>query len=139
MLQKVLETMAKPQTSEDDYLYLFFAGSEASREAGRRSLKRIARRTEATAHRPVKPEKRQVAALGAWAQGSNSAGDVLESVQTPTLLLNGAHDVMVHPYNSYTMNQRMPSAQLILYPDSGHAFHFQYPAQVAGDVIDFLS
>ena len=141
MPQKVLETIVKPQTSEDDYLYLFFAGSEASREAGRSSLNRIARRTEAAAHRPVKPEsfKRQLAAVGAWAQGSNSAGDVLESVQTPTLVLNGAHDVMVHPYNSYTMNQRMPSAQLILYPDSGHAFHFQYPAQVAGDVIDFLS
>jgi pimeloyl-ACP methyl ester carboxylesterase len=35
---------------------------------------------------------------------------------------------MVPTFNSYLLQQHLPNAQLILYPDSGHAPYFQYPA-----------
>src|SRR3546814_20111386 len=34
---------------------------------------------------------------------------------------------MIPTINSYTLAQHIPNAQLILYPDSGHGAHFQYP------------
>jgi pimeloyl-ACP methyl ester carboxylesterase len=34
---------------------------------------------------------------------------------------------MVPTINSFTLQQHIPNAQLILYPDSGHGSQFQYP------------
>jgi pimeloyl-ACP methyl ester carboxylesterase len=45
---------------------------------------------------------------------------------------------MTHAYNSYVISQRVPSAQLILYPDAGHGFLFQYPEQFGKHVLEFL-
>jgi pimeloyl-ACP methyl ester carboxylesterase len=41
-------------------------------------------------------------------------------------VVNGSHDIMVPTINSYILSQRIPDAQLILYPDSGHGSLFQY-------------
>jgi pimeloyl-ACP methyl ester carboxylesterase len=51
----------------------------------------------------------------------------LESIIQPTLVVNGSNDVMVPTVNSFTLSQHIPNAQLIVYPDSGHASLFQYP------------
>ena len=40
--------------------------------------------------------------------------------------------------NSFVMFQRLPNAQLILYPDSGHGFLFQYPELFVEHVTLFL-
>jgi pimeloyl-ACP methyl ester carboxylesterase len=40
---------------------------------------------------------------------------------------HGSHDIMIPTINSFTLSQHIPNAQLIIYPDSGHASHFQYP------------
>jgi len=34
---------------------------------------------------------------------------------------------MIPTFNSFTLSQHIPNAQLIIYPDSGHASQFQYP------------
>ena len=34
---------------------------------------------------------------------------------------------MIPTINSFTLSQHIPHAQLIIYPDSGHASPFQYP------------
>ena len=34
---------------------------------------------------------------------------------------------MVPTVNSFTLQQHLPNAQLIIYPDSGHGSQFQYP------------
>jgi len=41
--------------------------------------------------------------------------------------VNGNNDIMVPTINSFTLAQHIPNAQLIVYPDSGHAAQFQYP------------
>jgi hypothetical protein len=43
---------------------------------------------------------------------------------------NGAHDVMIHAFGSYTMSQQLPSAQVILYSNAEHAFLFQHAGLV---------
>jgi pimeloyl-ACP methyl ester carboxylesterase len=51
----------------------------------------------------------------------------LNDISQPTLVVNGNHDVMIPTLNSYTLSQRIPRAQLIIYPDSGHGVLFQFP------------
>jgi hypothetical protein len=45
---------------------------------------------------------------------------------------------MVPTINSFTMSQKIKDATLIVYPDSGHGFLFQYPGTFTRHVLDFL-
>jgi pimeloyl-ACP methyl ester carboxylesterase len=45
---------------------------------------------------------------------------------------------MVPTINSYHLAQNIPGAQLIVYPDSGHASLFQYPELFVSHVELFL-
>ncbi len=71
--------------------------------------------------------KAQVAALAEWKQPRGERYADLKTIKQPTLVVNGNDDIMVPTINSYTLSQHIPNAQLIIYPDSGHAAHFQYP------------
>ena len=42
-------------------------------------------------------------------------------------MANGSNDVIIYPVNSFILQQNLPNAQLILYPDSNHGSHYQYP------------
>jgi pimeloyl-ACP methyl ester carboxylesterase len=46
---------------------------------------------------------------------------------------------MIPTFQSYALAQAIPNARLIIYPDSGHAFLFQYPREFCDEVIRFLS
>lgn len=137
--EKVWQVAAKPVNDDEDFLYLFFTPSQASRDAGIASLRRLDRRLAAS-KAVVKPEswKNQAGAIAAWAMGKSSAYARLAEITAPALVANGVHDVMIHAYNSYAMAQKLPNAQLLLYPDSGHGFLFQYPDQFGRQVNDFL-
>jgi hypothetical protein len=39
---------------------------------------------------------------------------------------------MIASINSWHMSQNIPNAQLIIYPDAGHAAHFQHPQRFLG-------
>ena len=137
--EKVWQVAAKPVNDDEDFLYLFFAETPTSREAGLASLRRLDRRL-ASSGAAVKPEswKAQAAAIGAWGMGKGSAYARLPELKVPALVANGAGDVMVHAYNSYVMSQRMPNARLLLYPDAGHGFLFQYADHFGRQVNEFL-
>jgi hypothetical protein len=45
---------------------------------------------------------------------------------------------MIPTAHSFTLFQALPNAQLILYPDSGHGFLFQYPILFALHLSVFL-
>jgi pimeloyl-ACP methyl ester carboxylesterase len=51
----------------------------------------------------------------------------LKKITQPALIVNGKHDIMVPSINSFVLQQHIPNAILILYPDSGHGAIFQYP------------
>lgn len=136
---KVWQIAAKPVNEDEDFLYLFFTGTGKSRSAGLASLRRLDERLTAS-QSAVEPAtvNAQITAIRAYGAGSDSTYQHLHKIAVPVFVANGAHDIMVHPYNSYVLSQRLPDAQLILYPDSGHGFLFQYPEIFGQHVLEFL-
>lgn len=113
----------------DDFLFLFFGRSEAAVAAGKAFWDRRHQRTT-DLDAPIKPESiaAQVAAARDWALPKGERFADLKAIAVPTLVVNGSEDVMIPTINSFYLQQHTPGAQLILYPDAGHASHFQYPS-----------
>lgn len=63
----------------------------------------------------------------------------LRELTIPVLVANGQHDAMIPAYRSYVLAQEVLDGKLVLYPDAGHAFLFQYFKKFATEVDDFLS
>src|ERR1700722_18762710 len=127
---------------EPDHLWLavHFTSSEASQAAGRDFLKgfRLPKRNrdpEAT----EKMAPAQLEALGKWGIQFDKAYDYLKSIRQPTLVVNGGNDVIVYSVNSFILQQHLPNAQLILYPDANHGSQYQYPELFVRHVSMFLS
>src|SRR6267143_909574 len=125
-----------------DHLWLrvFFTPSEASQAAGRAYLKRFRRRTEdrdPEVNESVAPA--QLEALAKWGAPRANPFDYLKAIHQPTLVINGHHDVIVYTINSYILQQNIPNAQLILYPDANHGSQYQYPERFVRHVSMFLS
>ena len=60
----------------------------------------------------------QVAATLDWRQPRGERYAELASITQPALIVNRHHDIMCPTINSYILAQHMPSAELIVYPDS---------------------
>jgi pimeloyl-ACP methyl ester carboxylesterase len=126
--QAEVSRRASGSASLDDFLWLFFGHSEAGRAAGRAFWERRHARTE-----DLDPPSgsqtitAQVAASREWLKPHGERFEDLKSITMPTLVVNGINDVMLPTINSYHLAQHIPDALLILYPDAGHAAHFQYP------------
>ena len=124
-----------------DHLWLsvFFTSSQASQAAGRAFLKRFrlrAKDRDPEVNNKVAPAQR--AAIAKWAAPRERPYDYLKAIQQPTLVVNGSNDVIIYTVNSFILQQNLPNAQLIIYPDSAHGSHHQYPALFVGDVTRFF-
>ena len=123
----------------EDFLYLFFEPSATSQAAGRAFWERRHRRTvDPDAQTSRQTFEAQRAAIIDWATPHGEPLATLASITAPTLIVNGGHDSMAPTINSYLMAQRIPNAQLIVYPDSGHGALFQYPQTFVAHVTEFL-
>jgi pimeloyl-ACP methyl ester carboxylesterase len=80
----------------------------------------------------------QLVALAKWGAPRTDALDYLRGINQPVLVINGSNDVLVYTINSLILQQNLPNAQLILYPDSNHGSQYQYPALFVADVARFL-
>jgi|SRR5882672_4496616 len=138
---KVFEILAREgATVEERLLELFFSPTEASQAAGRAWLGRIA--TRQADREPPSPENvaaAQLQAIQAWGKGQGDRRVYLQRIKQPVLVMNGKDDIMVPTINSFILQQELPNAQLILYPDSGHAAVFQYPDVVGDETNHFLA
>lgn len=63
----------------------------------------------------------------------------LKSIRQPTLVVNGGKDVIIYAVNSFILQQHLPNAQLVLYPDANHGSQYQYPKLFVRHVSLFLS
>jgi pimeloyl-ACP methyl ester carboxylesterase len=129
---------SRPALGLEEQQFLFFTASEKSKAAGEAYWQRLKSRV-GEIEPPVSQEgiKAQLQALIAWGQG-DSAYNRLDEIKQPVLVANGSNDVMVPTINSFTMAQLLPNAQLIIYPDSGHGFLFQYPELFVDHALRFL-
>ena len=50
----------------------------------------------------------------------------LQNIKHPTLVVHGNKDIVVQPVNAFILAQRLPDAQLIMYPDANHGAQFQH-------------
>jgi len=124
-------TSTDPGTGEtglEAFLYLFFSPSTSSQAAGRAFWeRRHLRRKDIDPPSSAQTTKAQLAAIAEWREVRGERFGELKRIAQPTLVVNGNRDIMVPTINSFTLSQHIPNAQLIIYPDSGHASHFQYP------------
>jgi len=65
--------------------------------------------------------------------------EYLKSIRQPALVVNGGKDVIIYSMNSFILQQHLPNAQLILYPDANHGSQYQYPKRFVQQVSLFLS
>ncbi|AKG34161.1 alpha/beta fold hydrolase [Paenibacillus durus] len=136
----VFEVMTTPVNEDKDFLFLFFEPTETSQAKGREYLERLQwRKTDRAPLVTAETIKAQTQALIGFAAGPDTAYPRLAEIKQPVLVANGDNDIMAPTINSFIMSQHIPNAQLILYPDSGHGFLFQYPERFVLHVSAFLS
>ena len=109
------------------WLAVHFSPSAASRAAGLAFLERKHRRTDRDSEVSEDAAARQREAIGAYIAGGESVQGHLKDMRLPTLIVQGSNDVIIPTMNSYVLQQKLPNAQLIVYPDANHGSFYQYP------------
>jgi pimeloyl-ACP methyl ester carboxylesterase len=125
---------------ENLWLAVHFTPSAASQAAGRAFLKRKHLRKES--RDPEVNDRvgtRQIQALSKYGVKHEGAFNYLKNIHQPTLIVNGHNDVIAPTINSFTLQQNLPNAELILYPDSNHGSFYQYPELFVQQANQFLS
>jgi pimeloyl-ACP methyl ester carboxylesterase len=135
----VIGAVGTPQTTPEEYLGVFFAGSAASQQAGKEALGRMYARTEnRDAATSWATREAQYDAVCAWGIPDHSALQRPGAIEMPAFVANGDSDPMILPRYSYLLAGLIPQAGLKIYPDSAHGFLFQHHAEFAADVTEFL-
>ncbi len=83
---------------------------------------------------PPESYVRQSEAMGVW----NGTYSRLPDIRSPTLVLNGAEDVICVPANAFVLGGRIPGAWVIQIPGGGHGMMYQYPEQFERILTFFL-
>src|ERR1700733_14298105 len=127
---------------EPDHLWLrvHFTTSGKSQAAGREFLKRFrlrAKNRDPEVNDKVAPA--QIEAISEWGAPRDKPFEYLKSICQPALVVNGGKDVIVYAVNSFILQQHLPDAELILYPDANHGSQYQYPELFVRHVSMFLS
>jgi pimeloyl-ACP methyl ester carboxylesterase len=139
---EVVEIVSRPGGTEVERsaLETFFSPSETSQAAGKAWLARIAeRKSDREPPASAQVATAQLAALAKWGKVSGDSYASLKKLPHRTLVWNGRNDAMVPTVNSFILQQRLPDARLMLFPDSGHGSHFQFPEEFAEVAAEFLA
>jgi len=111
-------------TCQDAKQFLFFTRTPSGIEAGKAFLARLKERSENRDKEiSVTAFLAQLKALRVW--GSKQPVD-LSVIKHPVLVVNGDDDRMVPTTNTHDLALRLPSSELIVYPDAGHGAAFQF-------------
>jgi pimeloyl-ACP methyl ester carboxylesterase len=114
---------------DDFWIDGFFTASPESQAAGRAFLKRRDARVvdrDIPISEEVQPA--QFAALQDWGKPVGERFAYLKNIKIPVLIVGGKSDIIFYTINSFYLEQNLPNAQLIVYPDAAHGSLFQYPS-----------
>jgi pimeloyl-ACP methyl ester carboxylesterase len=137
---QVIGAVGSPHTSSEAYLEVFFTRSEASRQAGQETLRRMyARVKDRDAATTWATREAQYDAVCTWGIPDHAKLQRLSCLHLPVFVANGDSDPMILPHYSYLLAGLIPQARLKLYPDAAHGFLFQHHAEFAADVDAFLA
>jgi pimeloyl-ACP methyl ester carboxylesterase len=112
---------------EEMWLPILFSPSETSQAAGRAYLARMMARRDRDKGVSMETVQAQAAAIAAYGAQKDETYTHLKDLHQPTLVVNGNNDIIIPTINSYLLQQHLPNAQLMLYPDANHGAHHQYP------------
>jgi pimeloyl-ACP methyl ester carboxylesterase len=136
----VIGAVGTPETTPQDYISVFFAPTETSREAGQQAAGRIfgGRTTERDESTTWQTRQAQYDAVCTWGIPNHSLLERVTAIDLPVFVANGDSDPMILPRYSYLLAGLLPNARVKIYPDSAHGFLFQHHAEFAADVNSFL-
>ena len=137
---EVIGAVGKPETSAEEYIGVFFAGSDTSRAAGQEVVGRLfgARTVDRDAPTGWQTRLAQYDAVCTWGRPNHALLERVSAIDKPVFVANGDSDPMILPRYSYLLAGLIPGARLKIYPDSAHGFLFQHHAEFAADVDAFL-
>ena len=122
-------------------LAAFFAPTETSQAAGKAYIQRLAWRRE-NRDKPVSTQtsEAQLAAIREWGVvPSSNRYATLKNISQKTLIVHGNKDMVVQPINALILAEQLPNAQLVVYPDAGHAVQYQHASSFLKSVNRFLN
>lgn len=106
----------------------FFTPSDSSQAAGRAYVERLKlREVDRDADVSQSAAAAQLSAIREWgAVPSTNRYAMLPSIRQPALVVHGSKDIVVIPINAFILEQHLPNAQLITYPDASHGAASQH-------------
>jgi pimeloyl-ACP methyl ester carboxylesterase len=104
-----------------------FLPNANGRAAGLAYLERKHRRKDRVPEVNEAATAAQLRAIAASNEKSDGVWDYLATITIPVLVVDGSNDLIIPTINGFTLQQHLPNAQLIVYPDSSHAPFYQYP------------
>lgn len=138
---QVMAMFAQTYKYPDEILLkTLFLPTETSQKAGRAFLERIRERKENRdpgINSQVAPA--QTAAIKGWGEMSKGDYAYLKAIKQPTLVVMGKDDVIFPSVNGFILQQNLPNAYLIMYPDSSHGVQDQFPNLFVRQLTIFLS
>jgi len=136
-----LEKALKPDYDQEDIVVLFFEPkSEKSRIAAQASSERIAQRIDQSKV-PSTPEifQRYFAVTNQLTEDKDNFREAYKTLQTPVLVISGDNDISFAVENWFPLLQNAPTMQHIIFPNTGHAPHFQYPQLTTAYIKSFIN
>jgi pimeloyl-ACP methyl ester carboxylesterase len=121
------------------WLAVHFSPSPSGRAAGLAFLKRKLLRQDRDPEVSDEAAAAQREAITKYYAPDAGALNYLKEIRQPTLIVQGSNDVIVPTVNSYILQQNLPNAELIVYPDANHGSFYQYPELFISDADQFLS
>ncbi|SEH31653.1 alpha/beta fold hydrolase [Chryseobacterium culicis] len=124
---------------EASFLKFGFTESAPSTAEGKASYARIQLRT-AERDLPLSDaaSNSQFTAVLSWAQPNADALTEIKQIKNPVLIVHGENDLPVSVQNAKNMAQHLDHAELVIFPDSGHASFYQYHDVFVAKAIEFL-
>jgi pimeloyl-ACP methyl ester carboxylesterase len=106
----------------------FFSPSDSSQAAGRAYVERLKlRKADRDAAASRKAASAQLDAIREWGTvPSSNRYAMLGKIPQPALVVHGNKDIVVVPINAFLLEQHLPDAQLVMYPDASHGAASQH-------------